>query len=107
MTSTRKLKVLLACAALTAGAGAPPAARADMALAQAKGCTACHDVAKKVLGPAYADVAKKYKADAGGKSTMVSSILKGSQGKWGPVPMPANKVTEEEAQKLAAWILTL
>ena len=107
MTSTRKLKVLLACAALTAGAGAPPAARADMALAQAKGCTACHDVAKKVLGPAYADVAKKYKADKAAQATMVTSIVKGSTGKWGQIPMPPNKVSDEEAKKLAAWILSL
>jgi cytochrome c len=77
------------------------------ALAASMGCTACHDVKKKVVGPAYADVAKKYKADKAGAATMVGSILKGSQGKYGPVPMPPNKVTEEEAKKLAAWILTL
>ena len=79
----------------------------ELALAKAKGCTACHDVGKKVVGPGYNDVAKKYKADANGPATMVGSILKGSQGKWGPIPMPPNKVTEEEAKKLAAWILTL
>ena len=82
-------------------------ATADEAMAKAKGCTACHDVKKKLVGPAYADVAKKYKGDANGQATMVGSILKGSQGKYGPVPMPPNKVTEEEAKKLAAWILTL
>ena len=79
----------------------------ELALAKAKGCTACHDVGKKLVGPGYNDVAKKYKAAADGQATMVSSILKGSQGKWGPIPMPPNKVTEEEAKKLAAWILTL
>jgi cytochrome c len=87
-------------------AAAIPAA-ADEAMAKAKGCTACHDVKKKLVGPAYADVAKKYKAQADGQATMVGSILKGSQGKWGPIPMPANKVTDDEAKKLAAWILTL
>jgi len=87
-------------------AAATPAA-ANLELAKAKGCTACHDVAKKIVGPAYGEVAKKYKADANGAATMAASIVKGSQGKWGPVPMPPNKVTEDEAKKLAAWILTL
>lgn len=82
-------------------------ALADEAFAKAKGCTACHDVKKKLVGPAYADVAKKYKAAQDGRDTMVGSILKGSQGKWGAIPMPPNKVTDDEAKKLAAWILTL
>ena len=80
---------------------------ADEALAKAKGCTACHDLKKKLVGPAYADVAKKYAGDAKGQETMVNSILKGSQGKYGPVPMPPNKVTDDEAKKLAAWVLSL
>ena len=100
------MKVAALCASLTLLAAAAPAA-ADEAMAKAKGCTACHDVKKKLVGPPYADVAKKYKADKAGPATMVGSILKGSQGKYGPVPMPPNKVTEEEAKKLAAWILTL
>ena len=83
------------------------AARADEALAKAKGCTACHDVKKKLVGPPYADVAKKYKGDAKAQETMVASILKGSAGKWGPIPMPANKVSDDEAKKLAAWVLAL
>ena len=87
-------------------AAAVPAA-ADEPLAKAKGCTACHDVKKKVVGPAYADVAKKYKGDANAQSTLVASILKGSQGKYGPVPMPPNKVSEDEAKRLAAWVGSL
>jgi cytochrome c len=98
-------KTLLLCAALVLPLSTP--ALADEAMAKAKGCTACHSVDKKVVGPAYKDVAKKYKADKDGKATMVASILKGSQGKWGPIPMPPNKVTDEEAQKLAAGLLGL
>jgi cytochrome c len=93
-------------AVLVLGALALPAL-ADEALAKSKGCTACHDLKKKLVGPAYADVAKKYKGDANGQATMVGSILKGSQGKYGPVPMPPNKVTDDEAKKLAAWVLTV
>ena len=62
---------------------------------------------KKLVGPPYAEVAKKYKADKAGAATMQASIVKGSQGKWGAIPMPPNKVSDEEAKKLAAWILTL
>jgi cytochrome c len=100
------IKTALIAAAAALACNALPAA-ADEALAKAKGCTACHDITKKLVGPAYADVAKKYKPVAGSQATMVGSILKGSTGKWGPIPMPPNKVTEDEAKKLAAWILTL
>lgn len=95
----------LAIAALALIAAGP--VEADEALAKGKGCIACHDVKKKLVGPAYADVAKKYKGDAKGAETMATSIVKGSTGKWGQIPMPPNKVTEEEAKKLAGWILGL
>ena len=104
MTMTRNLFPWALGAALALSS--LPAA-ADMALATAKGCTACHAVDKKLVGPAYKDVAKKYKAEKDGAATMAASVLKGSQGKWGPIPMPPNKVSEDEAKKLAAWILTL
>jgi cytochrome c len=100
-----KSRILPLAAAIAALAATP--VFADMALAKAKGCTACHDVKKKVIGPAYADVAKKYKADKEAPAKMQQSILKGSSGKWGSVPMPPNAVSEAEAKKLAAWILGL
>jgi cytochrome c len=78
-----------------------------VALAKAKGCTACHDVEKKLVGPPYKEVAKKYKADKEAPAKLEASVLKGSAGKWGPIPMPANKVSDEEAKKLVAWILSL
>ena len=101
-----KSEAIAAAAFLALLAAAAPAA-ADEALAKGKGCTACHDVKKKLVGPPYADVSKKYKGVAGAQATMVTSILKGSTGKYGPIPMPPNKVTDDEARKLAAWILTL
>ena len=93
--------------AMALGLIAAAPAAADEALAKGKGCMACHDVKKKLVGPAYKDVGKKYKAEKDGNATMVASILKGSQGKWGPIPMPPNKVSEEEAKALAAWIAGL
>jgi cytochrome c len=97
------LSLFLAVAFLAANAG--PAA-ADQKLAVDKGCTACHAVGKKIVGPDYVEVAKKYKGDKDAPARLALSIMKGSTGKWGPIPMPANpKVSEEEAKKLAAWVL--
>jgi cytochrome c len=98
------IRTVIATSLAIAFAGVSAPVAADEALAKAKGCTACHAIDKKLVGPAYKDVAKKYKGDAKAKDTMVTSILKGSQGKYGPVPMPPNKVTDDEAKKLAAWI---
>jgi cytochrome c len=82
---------------------------ADQALATSKNCMACHAVDKKMVGPAYKDVAAKYKADADAVKKLAVTIQKGStpgKGNWGPVPMPANtQVNEAEATKLAAWVM--
>lgn len=84
---------------------AVPAA-ADEKLAAEKGCTACHAVGKKIVGPDYAEVARKYRGDKEAPARMAASIMKGSAGQWGPIPMPANaKVSEDEAKRLAAWVL--
>jgi cytochrome c len=101
-------KTLLAAAAAAAfSLAAALPATADEALAKAKGCMACHSVKTKLVGPAYADVAKKYKSDKEAPGKLVTSIMKGSTGKFGPIPMPPNKVTQDEAKKLAAWVLSL
>jgi cytochrome c len=105
------LKLCLATAALAAATVLPLTAQADLKLATSKGCTACHQVEKMFMGPAYKEVAAKYKADPKGEATMVNSILKGSSGKWKGKAMtdamPANKVSEAEAKTLAKWILSL
>lgn len=81
---------------------------ADQALATAKNCMACHAVDKKLVGPAYKEVAAKYAGQAGAADKLAQKIMKGGSGVWGPVPMPANaQVNEAEAKKLAAWVLTL
>ena len=80
-------------------------AQADEALAKAKTCMACHAIDKKVVGPAYKDVAAKYKGDKGAVATLAAKIKAGGKGVWGEVPMPPNNVTPEEATKLATWVL--
>ena len=100
-------RVLLTLAALTAVAAASPA-MADEAMAKAKNCMACHAIDKKVVGPAYKDVAKKFGGQAGAADMLADKIMKGSSGTWGPVPMPPNtNVNAAEAKSLATWILSL
>lgn len=99
------MKKIIFALALTAAAMTP--AMADEALAKAKNCMACHSVAAKVVGPAYKDVAAKYKGDKTAVDKLATKIMKGGSGVWGAIPMPANtQVNEAEAKKLAAWVLS-
>jgi cytochrome c len=87
------------------GAAAP--AQADMALATAKNCMACHAVDKKLVGPSYKDIAAKYTGQKDAGEKLSAKVIKGGSGVWGPIPMPANaQVSPDEAKKLVAWILT-
>lgn len=89
------------------------AASADLDLARKSGCLACHSVDKKVVGPAWKDVAARYKGKADGKATVVEKIKKGGKGNWkevtGGVPMPAYspRVSDANIDKLADFILGL
>ncbi len=99
------MKRSLTLLALALSAAAP--AFADQALATAKNCMACHAVDKKLVGPAYKDVAAKYKGDKTAVDKLAAKVIKGGGGVWGPVPMPANpQVNDAEAKKLVAWVLT-
>ena len=80
--------------------------QADEALAKSKNGMACHAIDKKLVGPAYKDVAAKYKGDAKAQAMLAEKIKAGGKGVWGQIPMPPNNVTPEEASKLAAWVLS-
>ena len=82
---------------------------ADMPEAAKKNnCVACHAIDKKLVGPAWADVAKKYKGDAGAAAHLDGVISKGGKGVWGPMPMPPSpKVTAEERKELIDFVLGL
>lgn len=99
------MKRSLTLLALALSAAAP--AFADQALATAKNCMACHAIDKKLVGPAYKEVAAKYKGDKTAVDKLAAKVIKGGGGVWGPVPMPANpQVNDAEAKKLVAWVLT-
>lgn len=99
----KQAAALFTLAAVFAG---PAFANAD--LAQKKACMACHAVDKKLVGPAYKEVAAKYAGQKDAAAKLADKIQKGGSGVWGAVPMPANPgVSADEAKQLAAWVLTI
>lgn len=80
------------------------------ALAKKNNCTACHAIDKKVVGPAWADVAKKYKGDATDEARLITKVSKGGSGVWGSMPMPANDpagTKQADIKELVKFILAL
>jgi cytochrome c len=99
-----KLSLLPVFAAALVATSLPALAQQD--LAQKKNCLACHAVDKKVVGPAYKDVAAKYAGQKDAVDKLTQKVLKGGSGVWGQIPMPANpQVSEAEAKQLVTWIL--
>jgi cytochrome c len=95
-----------AAVALCAAAGAHAQSGED--LLKKNGCTACHAIDKKVVGPAYAEVANKYKGDAKAPAYLMDKVKKGGSGVWGPVPMPPNtQVSDADIKAMVTYILNL
>lgn len=87
-----------------------PVALADAGqdLLQKNGCTACHSIDKKIIGPAYKDVAEKYRGDKGAAAKLEEKVKKGGSGVWGPVPMPPNTaVSDADIKADVAYVLSL
>ena len=88
-------------------------ASADLDLAKKSGCLACHSVEKKIVGPAWKDVAARYKGKAGAKKDLVGKIKKGGKGNWtevtigAPMPPYSPRVSDENIAKMVDFILTL
>jgi cytochrome c len=98
------MKLISAVVVATTMFAAP--AFASMDLAKKNACMACHAADKKLVGPSYQDVAKKYAGQKDAAATLAKSIKAGGSGKWGPIPMPAQAaLSEADAGTLAAWIL--
>jgi len=88
--------------------GAPLDMAGGQALMQKDGCAACHAIDKKLVGPAYQDVAAKYKDDKGAAARLAQKVKAGGSGAWGQVPMPPNAaVSDDDIKSLVAWILSL
>ena len=101
------MKTGLTLAAIALGAAALPAAASEE-LARKHACTACHAIDKKLVGPAYKDVAAKYAKDSKAPAMLADKVKKGSVGVWGQVPMPPNAaVPDADVKALVSWILSL
>lgn len=83
-------------------------AHASMDLAKKNNCLSCHSVDKKIVGPAFKDVAAKYKGVKDAEATLINKVKKGGSGVWGPVPMPANspQVSDADIKALVKWVLS-
>ena len=104
----RQLILLAAGVFATSGAYAALDNKAAEAMMKKDGCAACHAIDKKVVGPAYQDVAAKYKGDAKAAAMLADKVKKGGSGVWGQIPMPPNtQVSDADIKELVAWILTL
>ncbi len=81
-------------------------AAAVLALANEKGCMACHGVANRIVGPGYNEIAQKYRGQADAESGLIAKVKNGGQGVWGAVPMPPQgHVKDDEIKQLVQWIL--
>jgi cytochrome c len=99
---------LAALAAAGLLVGTPAIASDGQALAQKHACMSCHQVDKKVVGPAFKDVAAKYKGDKTAEAKLVDKVKKGGSGVWGTIPMPPNpQVPEGDVKAVVAWILAI
>jgi len=104
------MKMLIAAATTIASASALPAhavdAAAAKALASKSACMACHAVDRKLVGPAFKDVAAKHKGQADAPEKVAARIKSGGSGMYGPVPMPPQPgLKDDELRLLAAWVL--
>ena len=85
--------------------------QADQALATQSGCMACHQIDAKVVGPAYKDVAAKYKGQDGAVDMLTAKVVSGGVGTWGEIPMPPKggraDVSDDDIKTVVAWILSL
>jgi cytochrome c len=110
VTATSAAPVASPAPAPAANAAAAPAttattpAIANKDLAAKSGCLACHAIDKKLIGPAYQDIARKYKASD--EAMLIAKVKAGGKGVWGPIPMPPNvAVKDEDIKTLVSWIL--
>ena len=96
----------LACAAAVAAVFALPAS-ANEKLAQSAGCATCHGVDKKIIGPAFKDIAQKYRGNKAAEADLVKKVKAGSKGVWGDIPMPPNAhVKDDDIKTIVQWILS-
>ena len=70
------------------------------------GCSACHALEKRVIGPSFREIADRYKGDPGAAARLVLKVKEGGAGAWGQIPMPPHpQASDDEVKRLVAWVL--
>jgi len=103
----KSFHLLLALGLTTAVAGQAAASEAIIKKAR---CVACHAVDKKLVGPAYKDVAAKYRGDPEALPRLMAKVRSGGSGVWGDIPMtphPADKLSDADLKAAVEWVLSL
>jgi cytochrome c len=104
----KKFVSALAIGGLAALAAAPASAQNVDDMLKKYACLSCHAVDKKLVGPAYKDVAAKYRGQAGAEKSLAEKIKKGGQGVWGQIPMPPNaSVPDADLNAMVKYILSV
>jgi|SRR5450830_73897 len=103
------LKTTFALSLLMLSIQAANAADPAEALAQKSGCLNCHSVQAAIIGPAYKDVAKKYKGDKTAEVRLIEKVKAGGSGVWGKMPMPPNspQVKDDDIKTIVKWVLAI
>lgn len=108
MVRITRIALILGAAAIATLPAMPGFAASAEALASSAGCSACHAVDHKILGPSYRDIATRYHGDAKASATLIAKVRSGGKGTWGAVPMPAvdaKKISDADLATLIGWIL--
>ncbi len=99
---------MLAAGCLLSGTASAATEAEAMDIAKKNGCLACHSLDKKLVGPAWNEVGKKYAGDAAAAEQLAVKVKKGTKGTWGAIPMPPNAtVKDADIKTLVAFVLTL
>jgi cytochrome c len=107
MRNTKLMTSLALVGALFAGAACADAGADAQALMKKNNCLTCHSIDKKIVGPAYKDVAAKYKGQADAEAKLVAKVKKGGAGSFGTMPMPPQAAKVEDVQAIVHYVLSL
>lgn len=89
------------------GLSVPGFSHASLGIASAQNCMECHAVERYFNAPSFQQIGARYKGDPTAQDRLAKKVRTGGGGQWGPNPMPPQVITESDAKKVVAWILTL
>ncbi len=107
MRKTQLMTSMVLVGAIYAGVAGADEVADGQALMKKNNCTACHSIDKKIVGPAFKDVAAKYRGQADAEAKLVAKVTKGGAGSWGSMPMPPQTAKADDIKALVKFALSL